>query len=182
VPVQRGAHGRRLGHVDTALPGPGVQICGAALPEVAGRTGAVDLVELGDQFQLDRGDAGDLGGQFGGHRGRHRQHRRGTDARADGRRRVRRARHQFVGELLGAEARELSPKRLKVPYGDPRGDVDDPVGEVRQTGPGPAAALTDAFLGLVPDDRHPSFGDGGGCGNVRRHREVSPVNRRFERG
>ncbi|GAA3294863.1 hypothetical protein GCM10020295_20540 [Streptomyces cinereospinus] len=104
--------------------------------------------------------------------------------RADRRRGVGRARDELVGDLFGAEARELLAQRRQVAYGDARGEIDDPVGEVSETRPGVSAALADAFpgqlCGPVPDHRSPP--PGGGRGTVSRHREFSPVTGRFERG
>ena len=97
---------------------------------------AVDLVQLGDQLQLDRGDAGDLGGQLGRHRGRHRQHGRGPDARAHRRGGVGGARHELVGDLLGPEARELRAQGREVPYGN-RGAISM-IRSARYARPAPA--------------------------------------------
>ncbi len=176
--------GRRFQPVDAALPRPGGQGRGAAGRPIPGGPYPVDLVQLGDQFQFDRRDTGDLRGEFGRHRGRHGQHRRRADARSDGGRTGGRARDELVREFLGAQARELPTQRGEVPYGDPGGDVDDPVGEVPQRGPGAAGGAVDAAaggLGRPAADRRRSA-PGCGRGPYRRGGRFTAPGHLVERG
>ena len=61
-----------------------------------------------------------------------------------------RAGDQFVGELLGTEARELPAQGREVPHRDARGDVDDPVGEVGQAALALLPPLRTPFLAPLP--------------------------------
>lgn len=72
---------------------------------------------------------------------RYGQHRGGADTGTDRGAAVRRARDQFVGQLLGTEAGKLLAQRREVADRDPGSVLDDPVGDMCQRRLGARASL-----------------------------------------
>lgn len=153
--AERRVDGGGLGGVDAPLLGPGGQIGRRALGEPAGGPQSVHLVQFGDEFEFHGGDAGDLGRQLGGHGRGDREHGGGADAGAHGRGGVRRAGDELVGDLLGAEPGELFAQGRQVADGDPRGEVDQPVGQMTDAGPGAVSAALHALRDAAPDGVDP---------------------------